>query len=46
MLLAFEGPAKRAVLETALQDGPVTELPVLAILRATTLSVDVHWSVS
>lgn len=42
LLIACE--AKRAVLESALQDGPVEEMPVRALLRQSAVPVDVFWA--
>lgn len=42
--LHIEGEAKRKVLERALADGPVAEMPVRAILRQTRVPLDIHWA--
>ena len=41
--LHIEGSAKRAVLERALEDGPVEDMPIRAVLRGATQGVDVFW---
>jgi 6-phosphogluconolactonase len=41
--LHIEGAGKRAVLERALQDGPVEDMPIRAVLRAATQGIDVFW---
>lgn len=41
--LHIEGAGKRAVLERALGDGPVEDMPIRAVLRAATQGVDVFW---
>lgn len=42
--LHIEGAAKQLVLERALEEGPVTELPVRAILRQTRVPLEIHWA--
>ena len=42
--LVISGPEKKAILERALQDGPVGELPLRAILRQTTVPVTIFWA--
>jgi 6-phosphogluconolactonase len=42
--LLVSGPAKRRVLEEALGEGPVEDLPVRAILRQTAVPVSVFWA--
>lgn len=44
LVLMISGPAKRRVLEQALEDGPVEDLPVRAILRQTAVPVSVCWA--
>nr|WP_275975747.1 6-phosphogluconolactonase [Geothrix terrae] len=44
LVLMISGPAKRRVLERALEDGPTEELPVRAILRQTVVPVSVCWA--
>lgn len=44
LVLMISGAAKRALLERALGEGPVEELPVRAILRQTTVPVSVFWA--
>ncbi|WP_243294381.1 6-phosphogluconolactonase [Geothrix mesophila] len=44
LVLMISGPAKRRVLERALEDGPVEDLPVRAILRQTAVPVSVCWA--
>jgi len=44
VVLMISGPGKRAVLERALGEGPVEELPVRAILRQTAVPVSIFWA--
>jgi 6-phosphogluconolactonase len=44
ILLMIAGSAKRDALERALQDGPVADLPVRAVLRARDLPLEIHWT--
>ena len=44
VVLMISGPEKRAILERALEDGPIEELPVRAILRQTAVSVSIFWA--
>ncbi|WP_243317631.1 6-phosphogluconolactonase [Geothrix paludis] len=44
LVLMISGPAKRRVLERALEEGPVEDLPVRAILRQTAVPVSVCWA--
>ena len=44
LVLMISGPEKRTVLERALEDGPIEELPVRAILRQTAVPVSVFWA--
>lgn len=44
LMLMISGPAKRRVLERALEDGPVEDLPVRAILRQSVVPVSVCWA--
>lgn len=44
LVLMISGPAKRHVLERALEEGPVEDLPVRAILRQTAVPVSVCWA--
>ena len=44
IVLHIGGEAKRHVLERALGDGPVAEMPVRAILRQTRVPLDIHWA--
>lgn len=44
LVLLIAGDAKRDVLESALEDGPVTEMPVRALLRQTAVPVDIFWA--
>lgn len=43
VMLHIEGPEKRAVLDRALEDGPVEDMPIRAVLRAAT-PLTVYWS--
>lgn len=44
LFLHIEGVDKRAVLETALQDGPVEDMPIRALVRADEKTVPVYWA--
>ncbi|MFA7381847.1 MAG: 6-phosphogluconolactonase [Desulfurivibrionaceae bacterium] len=44
IILHLAGPGKRAVYEKALADGPVTEMPIRAVLRQTAAPVTVFWA--
>lgn len=44
LALHIEGEPKRAVLERALAEGPVEDMPVRAILRQTRAPLEVHWA--
>lgn len=44
IVLMISGAEKKAILERALGDGPVEDLPVRAILRQTTVPVSVFWA--
>jgi 6-phosphogluconolactonase len=44
LVLMISGAAKRQILERALGEGPVEELPVRAILRQTAVPVSVFWA--
>ena len=44
LVLLIAGEAKRAVLETALAEGPVEEMPVRALLRQSAVPVDIFWA--
>ena len=44
LVLVISGEAKRRVLERALEEGPVEELPVRAILRQAAVPVSVCWA--
>ncbi len=41
--LHIEGAEKATVLETALQDGPLTDMPVRAVLRHPGLPLEIYW---
>jgi 6-phosphogluconolactonase len=41
--LHIEGAEKASVLKTALQDGPVADMPVRAVLRHPGLPLDIYW---
>lgn len=43
IFLHIEGPAKRAVLATALGEGPIADMPIRAVLRAAPRPLDVLW---
>lgn len=42
--LHIEGPEKAAVLEAALEDGPIADLPVRAVIRQQARPVDIYWA--
>ena len=44
LILHIEGAEKRAVLERALQDGPVEEMPVRALVRHDQKPISVFWA--
>ncbi|WP_282604596.1 6-phosphogluconolactonase [Pelagibius sp. Alg239-R121] len=44
LVLLISGETKRDVLETALEEGPVEAMPVRALLRQTSVPVDVFWA--
>ena len=44
IVLMFSGAAKRQVLEEALGEGPVEDLPVRAILRQSAVPVSIYWA--
>jgi 6-phosphogluconolactonase len=44
LVLMISGPDKRVILERALGDGPVADLPVRAILRQTAVPVSIYWA--
>ena len=44
LILMISGAAKRETLLQAVKDGPVADMPVRALLRDTTLPVEIHWT--
>jgi 6-phosphogluconolactonase len=44
LYLHIEGEEKAKVLDDALADGPVEQLPVRAVLRQTTTPLMIYWS--
>lgn len=44
LFLHIEGADKRAVLEKALQDGPIEDMPIRALVRASEKAVPVYWA--
>lgn len=44
LLLALSGPEKRAVVERAIKDGPLSRTPIGRILSKAEGSIDIHWS--
>lgn len=44
VMLALQGEHKRAVVQRALESGPVEMLPVRALLRQTVAPLELHWS--
>src|SRR3546814_10759829 len=43
LTLAFSGDAKRAVVEQAIKDGPLSNTPIGRILAETEVPIDIHW---
>jgi 6-phosphogluconolactonase len=46
LLLAFSGPEKRAVVERAIKDGPLSSTPIGRVLAKAEGSINIHWSVT
>lgn len=44
LVLMIAGRAKRDALDLALQDGPVADMPVRALLRDPALPLEIHWT--
>lgn len=44
LMIAVTGDAKRAVIETAIKQGPVSPYPIGRALAGTDLPVDIHWA--
>ncbi|MBE1529508.1 6-phosphogluconolactonase [Sphingopyxis sp. OAS728] len=44
LVIAVTGDEKRAVIETAIRQGPASSLPVGRVLAGTELPVDIHWA--
>jgi 6-phosphogluconolactonase len=44
MIVTVAGPAKRAILERAIEEGPSSTLPVGRVLAATEAAIDIYWS--
>jgi 6-phosphogluconolactonase len=44
LMLAFSGPEKRAVVERALKDGPLSPTPIGRILASAQGAINIHWS--
>ncbi|HYD99457.1 MAG TPA: 6-phosphogluconolactonase [Alphaproteobacteria bacterium] len=44
IVLLITGESKRRVLEAALGEGPVEDMPVRAVLRQDRVPVDIHWA--
>ena len=44
LMLAVTGDAKRAVIETAIKQGPSSPYPIGRVLADVELPVDIHWS--
>jgi 6-phosphogluconolactonase len=44
LLLAFSGPEKRAVVERAIKDGPLSPTPIGRVLAKAEGSINIHWS--
>lgn len=43
LLLVLSGDKKKAVLEKAIEDGPLSDVPVGRVLADITVPVDIHW---
>ena len=43
LIVALEGDAAKALLEKALEDGPLSDTPVGRVLAEVTVPVDIHW---
>jgi 6-phosphogluconolactonase len=46
LLLAFSGLEKRAVVERAIKDGPLSSTPIGRVLAMAEGSINIHWSAS
>jgi 6-phosphogluconolactonase len=46
LLLAFSGVEKRAVVERAIKDGPLSSTPIGRVLAMAEGSINIHWSAS
>jgi 6-phosphogluconolactonase len=44
LLLAFSGTEKRAVVERALRDGPISTTPIGRVLANANVPIEIHWS--
>ncbi|SNS51905.1 6-phosphogluconolactonase [Sphingomonas laterariae] len=44
LLITVNGDAKRKVLEKAIEDGPLSSVPIGRVLADTELPIDIHWS--
>jgi 6-phosphogluconolactonase len=44
LLLAFSGTQKRAVVERAIEDGPLSNTPIGRVLAAAKAPINIHWS--
>jgi 6-phosphogluconolactonase len=44
LMLAFSGPEKRAVVERAIKDGPLSSTPIGRVLAKAEGSINIHWS--
>jgi 6-phosphogluconolactonase len=44
LMLAFSGPEKRAVVERAIKDGPLSPTPIGRVLAEAEGSINIHWS--
>ncbi|WBX83534.1 6-phosphogluconolactonase [Sphingosinicella microcystinivorans] len=43
LIVALEGDAAKALLEKALEDGPLSDTPIGRVLAEVTVPVDIHW---
>lgn len=43
VLLVLAGDAKKAVLEKAIEDGPLSDVPIGRVLAELTVPIDIHW---
>ena len=46
LMLAFTGEDKRAVVERAIEDGPLSSTPIGRVLAEAEVPIDIHWSIA